>query len=317
MDFDKTSFSVDWFTPGDKYAPKRLSFPKSACISIDDLVSDTPLGFCFSPAEEPSPRPRSHSIIDFPFERACGWANSAPPSPLVPSDREQDPMYDQDPKPYEESWVDWRMRASPGLLSVTDECALCGVDLDIACLDGLDEQLLLSPVESFTELCWAAVVDDDVTAPVIPRRNTRSRARSFKCDYERAFPSSPLARDYPGSFERTRPLAAKITLPLGTSLRYPSSPYSEFGTSLMLPEKPLAYILHTDPEGCPLTLPVQGKPLPRRSKKQVLTLTPSFDSLAHAQPSKPRLQSSKSSHTLRVISDACSTFTRPRRKSPQ
>ena len=43
MDFDKTSFSVDWFTPGDRHGPKRLSFPKSACISIDDLVSDSPV----------------------------------------------------------------------------------------------------------------------------------------------------------------------------------------------------------------------------------------------------------------------------------
>lgn len=47
MDFEKTSFFVDWFTPGDKYGPKRLSFPKSACISIDDLVnvSDSQVSF--------------------------------------------------------------------------------------------------------------------------------------------------------------------------------------------------------------------------------------------------------------------------------
>ena len=44
MDFDKTSFSVDWYAPGDKYAPKRLSFPKSACISTDDLLPDSPVG---------------------------------------------------------------------------------------------------------------------------------------------------------------------------------------------------------------------------------------------------------------------------------
>lgn len=44
MEFDKTSFSVDWYTPGDKYAPKRLSFPKSARISIDDFVPDSPVG---------------------------------------------------------------------------------------------------------------------------------------------------------------------------------------------------------------------------------------------------------------------------------
>lgn len=220
--------------------PKRLSFPKSACISIDDLVSDSPvgslcrrylswieltclkLGFCFSPAEEVIPRPRSYSFISNPFEKACGWSNSAPSSPLVPSDRERYPMYDQDRKPREESLVDWRALASPGLLSVADECTSCGVDLDISCLGALDEQLLLSPVESFTEVCWAAAVCDDPTAPVIPRRNTRSRARSFKGDYERAFPS-PLARDYPGSFERTRPLAAKITLPLRT-VSTPSRP---------------------------------------------------------------------------------------------
>lgn len=241
MDFDKTRFSVDWFIPGDKYGPKRLSFPKSARISIDDLVSDSPvrllgrfpfchryllkltclkLSFCFSPADEAIPRPRSYTFVDTPFEGVCGWTTSPPPSPLAPSDRERYPMHVQDPKPCEENSTDWRALASPGLLSVADDCALCGVDLDVSCLDAVDEELLVSPVECFTELCWAAAVHEDVTAPVIPRRNTRSRACSFKCDDTRAFPS-PLARDYLGGFERTRPLAAKITLPLGTvSIRF-------------------------------------------------------------------------------------------------
>lgn len=173
------------------------------------------LGFCFSPVDEAIQQPHSYSFVDTPFERACGWTNSAPPSPLVPSYREQYPMYDQDPKPCEENSMDCLALASPGLLSVANDCALCGVDLDVSCLDALDEQLLLSPMESFIELCWEAAICDEVTAPVIPRRNTRSRAHSFKCDRERAF-LPPLARDYPGSFERNRPLAAKITVPVET-----------------------------------------------------------------------------------------------------
>lgn len=153
------------------------------------------LSFCFGPVEGP----RSYSFVDTPFETAPGWTNSAPPSPLTP-------MYNQ------ESATDWRTLASPGLLSIADDCALCGVDLDVSCLDALDEQLLLSPVECFSELCWASAVQDEVTAPVM-RQSTRSRARSFHRDCEPASPP-PLARGYPGSFERMRPLAARIAVPL-------------------------------------------------------------------------------------------------------
>lgn len=122
-------------------------------------------------------------------------------------------MYDQHSKTGEESLTtDWQALPSPGLVSITNDCASCGVDFDASCLDALDEQLLVSPVECFVELCWAAAVHDDVTTPVM-HRHTRTRARSFKCDYEHAA-VPPLPRDYPGSFERTRPLAAQITLPL-------------------------------------------------------------------------------------------------------
>jgi len=315
MDFDKTSFSVDWFTPGEKYRPKRLSFPKSACISIDDLVnvSDSPLSFCFSPVDEAIPRPRT------PYERACGWTNSAPPTPFVPSPREPYAMYDQDPKTCEESATGWRSLPSPGLLSIADDCASCGVDLDVSCLDALDEQLLATPVESFIDLCWTAAVQDDVNAPVL-RRSTRSRARSFRGERERP-PASPLARDYPGSFERTRPLAAKITLPLDTS-HFVSSPLScEFHDTFLTyqeKEKPLAYIMYADPEGRPRASPTLDRPMPRLLKKRELTHTPSVDAFATLKPpSTPRLKTSKSSHTLRVITDACASFARAGKKSSQ
>ena len=157
-------------------------------------------------------------------------------------------MYDQDPKKCEETLMDWRTLATPGLLSVADDCALCGVDLDVSCLDALDEQLLLSPVECFSELCWAAAVRDEVTSPVMHRR---SRARSFKCDYDRAFPP-PLDREYPGSFERTRPLAARIKLPLevvstsGCPIAEPAgptdvSPSRSSRTTFPLPPLPLVH----------------------------------------------------------------------------
>ncbi|KAF8132046.1 hypothetical protein EV363DRAFT_1296188 [Boletus edulis] len=316
MDFDKTSFSVDWFTPGDKYGSKRLSFPKSACISIDDLVSDSPLSFCFGPVDEPIPRLPTLPSVDNSLERACGWTKSAPPSPLVPLPSEPYAMNGQGTKTREESPTDWPALPSPGLLSIADDCASCGVELDASCLDALDEELLSSPVGCFTELCWASAVHDNVTAPFV-RRNTRSRAHSFKGDRDRAF-LHPVGRDYPGSFERTRPLAAKLSLPLDKRPCFlSSSPTSDFhDTTLTYQEKPVAYILCADPEGRPLAIPSQD--LPWHLKKRGLTLTPSVESFLPSRPPppKPRLQTSKSSTTLRVISDACATFTRSRKKSP-
>jgi len=315
MDFDKTSFSVDWFTPGDRHGPKRLSFPKSACISIDDLVSDSPLSFCFSPNDEAIPGPRTHSFVDTPFERACGWTNSAPPSPFVPLDREPYTMYDQHSKAGEESLTtDWQALPSPGLVSITNDCASCGVDFDASCLDALDEQLLVSPLECFVELCWAAAVHDDVTTPVM-HKHARTRARSFKCDNERAA-VPPFPREYPGSFERTRALAAKITLPLDTFQHFRLSPFDSYATSSE--EKSPAYVVYPGPEGRPLAFPAAGAQMPRRATKRELTLTPSVDSFASSRhPSTPRMRSCKSSQTLRAISDACATFARAGKRAPR
>jgi len=287
MDFDKTSFSVDWYTPGDKF--KRLSFPKSARISIDDLVPDSPLSICFSPVDGAVLRPRSYSFVDPSLEAPRGWSNSAPSSP--PPDREQHAMCPQ------EGALDWRVLASPGMLSIADDCALCGVDLDVSCLDALDEQLLRSPIECFTELCWASAVRDEVT----PVHQTRPRARSFKCDYERAL-SPP--KEHPESFEHTRPLAARIMLPLDRLPHYISTPSFESYDAPMFQEKtrkPLAYVQ----DG--LALPVQGVPVPRKKREQ--TLARSYE--PHSQPSTPR-HASRPNHTLRILSDA---FTRSRRKS--
>jgi hypothetical protein len=214
-------------------------------------------------------------------------------------------MYEQYAKSCEEV-TDWRALASPGLVSIADDCASCGVDLDVSCLDTLDEQLILSPVDCFTELCWAAAVQDDVTAPIV-RRNIRSRARSFKGGRQPAF-SPPPARDYPGSFERPRPLATKISLPLDAYRSYPSSPLAaKHDTSLTYSEKP-TYILDADP-------PAQDISMPRPLKKRDLVLTPSVDAFAPSRPLPTlRLKTSTSSHTLRVIADACSLTKTHRRK---
>ena len=253
-----------------------------------------------------------------------GWASSAPPSPLVPPDHEQYATYDPDLRPCEddEDGTDWRALASPGILSVADDCALCGVDLDVSCLDALDEQLLLSPVACFTELCWAAAVCDDATAPVL-HRHTRARVRSFKGASER--PAPPCPREYPGSFERCRPLAARIVVPIdrvriylscGFAVRltpdasqspcYPlSAPCASDATFAVFQDKKArAYFPDADARG----LPVQGVPMPRRVKKRA----PMAEPRASSQPATPI----KSSHTLRVITDAYSTLTRARRRSP-
>lgn len=143
-------------------------------------------------------------------------------------------MYDLDAKTYmEASLTDER---TSSLLSIANDCASCGVDVDVSCLEALDEQLLVAPMESFTELCWAEAIQDETMAMAMPpppppsalpqpqppqpdvqQKHVRPRSRSIKRDQESAFsPLSLALDDYSGSFERTRPLAAKITLPLET-----------------------------------------------------------------------------------------------------
>ena len=57
-----------------------------------------------------------------------------------------------------------------------------------------------------------------------------------------------------------------------------------------------------------LALPVQSIPVPRKKREQTLAHEP------HSQPTIPR-HAPRPNHTLRILSDAYSTFTRSRRKS--
>lgn len=44
------------------------------------------------------------------------------------------------------------------------------IGFDCSCLDNLDEKLLVSPIESFADTCWASAVHDD-PLPRSPRRH--------------------------------------------------------------------------------------------------------------------------------------------------
>lgn len=82
-------------------------------------------------------------------------------------------------------------------------------------------------------------------------------------------------------------------------------------------EKPLAYIMYADSNGRPRGSPTLDKPTPRAFKKRELTHTPSVDAFATLKPpSMPRLKTSKSSHTLRVFTDACASFARAGKRAP-
>ncbi|KAF9235258.1 hypothetical protein BU15DRAFT_8494, partial [Melanogaster broomeanus] len=140
MNLDKTSFTVDRCTPRDKYARTQVSFPRSARTSIDDFLLDSPT---FA-----RPRSRSYAYA-MPSLPDCLWSTSTLPSPRHLPDPETFPEY-------------------PTLFATADQdSALREVDFDPSCLDALDEQLLRSPTECFSDMCWAAAVEDDVTVPVL------------------------------------------------------------------------------------------------------------------------------------------------------
>ena len=49
------------------------------------------------------------------------------------------------------------------------------LDFDPACLDRLDDQLLLSPTESFVDVCYSEAVHDTVPVPILQPIQPRVR----------------------------------------------------------------------------------------------------------------------------------------------
>ncbi|KAI5995255.1 hypothetical protein F5J12DRAFT_401210 [Pisolithus orientalis] len=156
MNLAETKFSVDRCTPRDKYARTYTFMPKSI-PGIDDLVLDSPLNaFCVMGDEfRPNPRPRPS-----PLEGIWRSGDSG-----APADKPSVAPYRCDGN-MEENLVDRTDKLStpqspisPSFIAI--DSALRDAGFDTSCLDALDEQLLRSPTDCFSDICWATAVQDD------------------------------------------------------------------------------------------------------------------------------------------------------------
>ncbi|KAL4079103.1 hypothetical protein J3A83DRAFT_4455524 [Scleroderma citrinum] len=160
MNLAATKFSVDRCTPRDKYARTQISFPRSVRTSVDDLVLDSPLSAFYVVGSEFRPRPPSQS---FAAQMAEAMGSTGFSSPIdrharrnYLDDQEQDILADRKDSPSS-------LPESPTVqaaFSVLDR-TLRDTGFDISCLDTLDEQLLRSPTDCFTDICWASAVQEE------------------------------------------------------------------------------------------------------------------------------------------------------------
>ncbi|KAI6115240.1 hypothetical protein EDD16DRAFT_1481048 [Pisolithus croceorrhizus] len=157
MNLAETNFSVDRCTPRDKYA-RTCSFMPRSIPGIDDLVLDSPLNaFCVM-GDEFRPHLRSRPS---PLEGIWRNAGSSVPTDetfVMPEyqhhgDAGQNPVDPTD---------NISLPRSPKFPSfVALDSALRDAGFDASCLDALDEQLLRSPTDCFSDICWAAAVQDE------------------------------------------------------------------------------------------------------------------------------------------------------------
>ncbi|KIJ15647.1 hypothetical protein PAXINDRAFT_169084 [Paxillus involutus ATCC 200175] len=308
---------MDRCTPRDKYTRSQVSFPRSVRTSVDDFLLDSPLGTLFSQGGEFFARPRSRSYAyALPKLPDCTWSTSALPSPLLLAD----PEIDQ--KPFQErkdNLASWKELAYPTLLSITDpDSALHEVEFDPSCLDALDEQLLRSPTECFSDMCWAAAVEDDIAVPVLHTPKPRSGPRSRTCDYGAVLGGTrvvgrPREGQDRANLDRIKPPREAFSQGL-----LPSSPASTV-TSSSFPKQYSVFaaseqhLLYNNPNESVHYFPVPSdQSMRRRRKKRDIPPVPPLPSDEHTHPQK-QPPTYKPNCTLRIISDAYSTLTGRRR----
>ncbi|KIK19021.1 hypothetical protein PISMIDRAFT_683574, partial [Pisolithus microcarpus 441] len=66
---------------------------------------------------------------------------------------------EQNPADHTNSFSAPQSPASPSFIAI--DSALRDAGFDASCLDALDEQLLRSPTDCFSDICWAAAVQDE------------------------------------------------------------------------------------------------------------------------------------------------------------
>ncbi|KAG2043874.1 hypothetical protein BDR03DRAFT_940118 [Suillus americanus] len=181
---------VDKCTPRDKYARTHVHLKNSFLSSSDDLSVKTP-----SPpwVHAYSSRQRSQSSAD-----TQGWKHL--PTPIRPTFRPRD--YASPP-----TADDVSSETHTNTFKVLHR-SLHNLDFDPSCLDRLDEQLLLSPTESFVDVCYSeAVHDDNIPVPKLQpiqpriRKDTRLYDRTAATDED---PFHDWDENYSVKFRKAR-----------------------------------------------------------------------------------------------------------------
>lgn len=151
MNLAETTFSVDRCTPRDK-CPRTSTFTPRYTPGIDDLVLDSPLN-ALCGGYRPHLRSRPSPLESIWRSEGAGALNDEPfvmPEYQHHADTEQNTA-DHTNTP--------QSPASPSFIAI--DSALRDAGFDASCLDALDEQLLRSPTDCFSDICWAAAVQDE------------------------------------------------------------------------------------------------------------------------------------------------------------
>ncbi|KAG6331880.1 hypothetical protein ID866_7212 [Astraeus odoratus] len=161
MHLSPSRLMVDRCTPRDKFARTHVPLRNALCPSSDDSVVSSPTGPWSSKANA---RRRAHSAADSP-----GWQTL--PTPIRPTFRPRD--YELPPCPEDDDQSDAQTVSFKVL-----QRSLRNVEFDPACLDCMDQQLMLSPAESFSEVCWSEAVHDAVPVPAMQPLQPHIRKRT-------------------------------------------------------------------------------------------------------------------------------------------
>ncbi|KAH7883262.1 hypothetical protein F5I97DRAFT_1903671 [Phlebopus sp. FC_14] len=165
MHFSPPRLVVDKCTPRDKYARTHVPLKVSLCPSVDDSVVNVPIAPW---STEPTSRRRAQSSADLQ-----GWKHL--PTPIRPTFRPRE--YQLPSCPEDDDQSDTQTIS----LKVLHR-SLKNVEFDPSCLDCLDQQLLLSPTDSFTEVCYSEAVHDQVPVPILQPLQPRIRKRTAYYD---------------------------------------------------------------------------------------------------------------------------------------
>lgn len=161
MNLSPARLLVDRCTPRDKFARTHTPLRKALCPSSDDSVVSPPT----SPwTSEFNSRRRAYSSSGSP-----GWRHL--PTPIRPTFRPRD--YELPPCPEDDDQSDTQTVSLMVL-----QRSLRNVEFDPSCLDCLDQQLLLSPADSFSEVCYTEAVHDQTPVPALQPLQPRIRKRT-------------------------------------------------------------------------------------------------------------------------------------------